>query len=85
MKRLVLLCLILSFIAHPILAEYVDLSLSYPENVEKGEETTITFEIINQSNERLWDGTIMIEESFMNKYKPYIQSKSDYQNNPFKF
>jgi len=85
MKRLVLVFLILSFIAHPILADYVDLSLSYPSNVEKGEETTITFEIINQSNERLWDGTIMIEESFMNKYKPYIQSDRDYQNNPFKF
>lgn len=77
--------LVFSFILQPVLAEYVDLTLSYPSNVEKGEEVTITFEIINQSNERLWDGTIMIEESFMNKYKSYIQSDRDYQNNPFKF
>ena len=85
MKRFVIFMLVFSFVLHPVLAEYVDLTLSYPSNVEKGEEVTITFEILNQSNERLWDGTIMIEESFMNKYKPYIQSVRDYQNNPFKF
>jgi hypothetical protein len=85
MKRLVLLCLVLSFVVQPIMGEYVDIVLSYPENVEKGEEIEITFEIINQSNEKLWDGTIMIEESFMNEYRPYIQSGRDYQNDPFKF
>ena len=85
MKRFIILMLVFSFIFQPVLAEYVDLTLSYPSNVEKGEEVAITFEIINQSNERLWDGTIMIEESFMNKYKPYIQSGRDYQNNPFNF
>lgn len=85
MKRLFLFAIILSFIAYPISAEYVDLKLSYPNNVEKGEEIAITFEIINQSNDRLWDGTIMIEELFMDEYKAYIQSSRDYQNNPFKF
>mgnify|MGYP001017630834 FL=1 len=67
------------------MAEYVDLSLSYPTNSEKGKEVRITFEIINQSNDRLWDGTIIIEESFMKKYGSFIQSDRDYQNNPFKF
>ncbi len=85
MKRLVALILVLSFVVQPVVGEYVDIILSYPENVEKGGEIAIAFEILNQSNERLWDGTIMIEESFMNEYKPYIQFKQDYQNNPFKF
>ncbi|NYT03835.1 MAG: hypothetical protein GKC00_03910 [Candidatus Methanofastidiosa archaeon] len=67
------------------MAEYVDLSLSYPTNAEKGEEIRITFEVINQSNDRLWDGTILIEESFMEKYGPFIDSERDYQNDPFKF
>lgn len=67
------------------MAEYVDLSLSYPTNSEKGKEVRITFEIINQSNDRLWDGTIIIEESFIKKYGSFIQSDRDYQNNPFKF
>ncbi|MFA7690079.1 MAG: hypothetical protein WCY18_03175 [Methanofastidiosum sp.] len=85
MKRLFLFALILSFIVYPISAEYIDLKLSYPNNVEKGKEIAITLEIINQSNDRLWDGTIMIEESFMGEYKAYIKSIRDYQNNPFKF
>jgi hypothetical protein len=67
------------------MGEYVDLSLSYPLNSEKGEEVKITFEIINQSNDRLWDGTVLIEESFMEEYGFFIQSDRDYQNNPFKF
>jgi hypothetical protein len=67
------------------MAEYIDLSLSYPTNAEKGDEVRITFEIINQSNDRLWDGTIFIEESFMEKYGSFIESERDYQNNPFKF
>lgn len=77
--------LVLSFLVQPVMGEYVDIILSYPENVEKGEEIEITFEIINQSNDILWDGTILIEESFMNNYKPYIQSNRDYQTNPLKF
>ena len=85
MKRLVALILVLSFIAQPVLAEYVDLSLTYPKTIEKGEEVRITFEIINQSNDRLWDGKITIEESFMDAYGRYIQSERDYQNNPIKF
>jgi len=85
MKRLVALILVLSFLVQPVMGEYVDIILSYPENIEKGEEIEITFEIINQSNEMLWDGTILIEESFMNDYKPYIQSNRDYQTNPFRF
>ncbi|HII95596.1 MAG TPA: hypothetical protein HA367_07680 [Candidatus Methanofastidiosum sp.] len=85
MKRLVVLILVLSFLVQPVMGEYVDIILSYPENIEKGEEIEITFEIINQSNDMLWDGTILIEESFMNDYKPYIQSNRDYQTNPLKF
>jgi len=85
MKRLVLVILVLSFLVQPVRGEYVDIILSYPENVEKGGEIEITFEIINQSNDMLWDGTILIEESFMNNYKPYIQSNRDYQTNPLKF
>lgn len=85
MKKLVLVILVLSFLVQPVMGEYVDIILSYPENVEKGEEIEITFEIINQSNDMLWDGTILIEESFMNNYKPYIQSNRDYQTNPLKF
>ena len=85
MKRLLLLALIFSFAFQPVLAEYVDLSLTYPETIEKGEEVRITFEIINQSNDRLWDGKITIEESFMDAYGRYIQSERDYQNNPIKF
>ena len=85
MKKLVLVILVLSFLVQPVMGEYVDIILSYPENVEKGEEIEITFEIINQSNDILWDGTILIEESFMNNYKPYIQSNRDYQTNPLKF
>lgn len=85
MKRLIILVLILCYIVQPVMAEYVDLSLSYPTNSEKGKEVRITFEIINQSNDRLWDGTIIIEESFMKKYGSFIQSDRDYQNNPFKF
>jgi hypothetical protein len=85
MKRLVLVILVLSFLVQPVMGEYVDIILSYPENIEKGEEIEITFEIINQSNDMFWDGTILIEESFMNDYKPYIQSNRDYQTNPLKF
>lgn len=85
MKRSVVVILVLSFLVQPVMGEYVDITLSYPENVEKGEEIEITFEIINQSNDILWDGTILIEESFMNNYKPYIQSNRDYQTNPLKF
>jgi len=85
MKRSVVVILVLSFLVQPVMGEYVDIILSYPENVEKGEEIEITFEIINQSNDILWDGTILIEESFMNNYKPYIQSNRDYQTNPLKF
>lgn len=85
MKRLVTFILVLSFLVQPVMADYVDLELSYPRTVEKGEEIRITFELINESSDRLWDGTIMIEESFMNRYEPYIQSSRDYQNNPFKF
>ena len=85
MKRLVALILVLSFLVHPVMGEYVDIVLSHPQNVEKGEEIEITFEIINQSNDMLWDGTILIQESFMKKYGPYIQSIRDYQNNPIKF
>ncbi|HNR43830.1 MAG TPA: hypothetical protein PKH80_01560 [Methanofastidiosum sp.] len=85
MKRSVVVILVLSFLVQPVMGEYVDIILSYPENVEKGEEIEITFEIINQSNDMLWDGTILIEESFMNNYKPYIQSNRDYQTNPLKF
>ncbi len=72
---------ILSFLIQPVTAEYVDLVLTYPQTVEKGQEVRITFELVNKSNDRLWDGTIMIEESFMNAYKPYI----DYQTSSFKF
>lgn len=85
MKRSVVVILVLSFLVQPVMGEYVDIILSYPENAEKGEEIEITFEIINQSNDMLWDGTILIEESFMNNYKPYIQSNRDYQTNPLKF
>lgn len=85
MKRLVAIILVLSFLFQPVMGEYVDIVLSHPQNVERGEEIEITFEIINQSNDMLWDGTILIEESFMNDYKSYIQSDRDYQNNPIKF
>ena len=85
MKRLFLLCLVLSFVISPVAADYVDMTLSYPTNVEKGQEVRITFEVINRSNDMLWDGKITIDESFMNKYKGYIISETDYQINPFKF
>ncbi|KYC46171.1 MAG: hypothetical protein APG12_00330 [Candidatus Methanofastidiosum methylothiophilum] len=85
MKRLFLLALILSFVISPVAGEYVDMTLSYPTTVEKGQEVRITFEIINQSNDMLWDGKITIDDSFMDKYKDYIISETEYQINPFKF
>ncbi|MCC7571904.1 MAG: hypothetical protein KO464_00770 [Candidatus Methanofastidiosum sp.] len=85
MKRLLVVLLLLAFALQPVRGDYVDLILSYPENVDKGEEIQITFEIINQSNEMLWDGRISIEDSLMDKYKSDIQSERDYQANPFRF
>jgi len=85
MKRLFLLALILSFVISPVAADYVDMTLSYPTNVEKGQEVRINFEVINRSNDMLWDGRITIDESFMDKYSAYIQSDRNYQTSPFGF
>lgn len=67
------------------MAEYIDISLSYPTTIEKGDEISITFEIINKSNDRLWDGTIAIEEPFMSKYGSFVRINQDNQKYPFKF
>ena len=67
------------------MAEYIDISLSYPTTIEKGDEISITFEIINKSNDRLWDGTIAIEEPFMSKYGSFVKINQDNQKYPFKF
>ena len=67
------------------MAEYIDISLSYPTTIEKGDEVSITFEIINKSNDRLWDGTIAIEEPFMSKYGSFVKINQDNQKYPFKF
>lgn len=81
MKKIIVLALLMMFITNPISAEYVDLTLSYPREANYGEEIVITFELINNSNDRLWDGTIAIEDSFLNQYKDYIKSET----NSFKF
>ena len=75
----------LFLIIKPVMAEYIDISLSYPTTIEKGDEVSITFEIINKSNDRLWDGTIAIEEPFMSKYGSFVRINQDNQKYPFKF
>ncbi|HNZ59829.1 MAG TPA: CARDB domain-containing protein [Methanofastidiosum sp.] len=85
MKRVVILALMLFLIIKPVMAEYIDISLSYPTTIEKGDEISITFEIINKSNDRLWDGTIAIEEPFMSKYGSFVRINQDNQKYPFKF
>ncbi|HPU90650.1 MAG TPA: CARDB domain-containing protein [Methanofastidiosum sp.] len=85
MKRVVILALMLFLIIKPVMAEYIDISLSYPTTIEKGDEISITFEIINKSNDRLWDGTIAIEEPFMSKYGSFVKINQDNQKYPFKF
>lgn len=45
----------------------------------------IKFEIFNNSNYRIWDGTITIEKDFLNKYGDYINSNTDYSSNPFNY
>ena len=75
----------LFLIIKPVMAEYIDISLSYPTTIEKGDEVSITFEIINKSNDRLWDGTIAIEEPFMSKYGSFVKINQDNQKYPFKF
>lgn len=75
----------LFLIIKPVMAEYIDISLSYPTTIEKGDEISITFEIINKSNDRLWDGTIAIEEPFMSKYGSFVRINQDNQKYPFKF
>jgi hypothetical protein len=84
-KRVVILALMLFLIIKPVMAEYIDISLSYPTTIEKGDEISITFEIINKSNDRLWDGTIAIEEPFMSKYGSFVRINQDNQKYPFKF
>jgi len=84
-KRVVILALMLFLIIKPVMAEYIDISLSYPTTIEKGDEISITFEIINKSNDRLWDGTIAIEEPFMSKYGSFVKINQDNQKYPFKF
>jgi len=84
-KRVVILALMLFLIIKPVMAEYIDISLSYPTTIEKGDEVSITFEIINKSNDRLWDGTIAIEEPFMSKYGSFVKINQDNQKYPFKF
>lgn len=79
------MALMLFLIIKPVMAEYIDISLSYPTTIEKGDEVSITFEIINKSNDRLWDGTIAIEEPFMSKYGSFVRINQDNQNYPFKF
>jgi len=79
------LALMLFLIIKPVMAEYIDISLSYPTTIEKGDEISITFEIINKSNDRLWDGTIAIEEPFMSKYGSFVRINQDNQKYPFKF
>jgi len=79
------LALMLFLIIKPVMAEYIDISLSYPTTIEKGDEVSITFEIINKSNDRLWDGTIAIEEPFMSKYGSFVKINQDNQKYPFKF
>jgi len=79
------LALMLFLIIKPVMAEYIDISLSYPTTIEKGDEISITFEIINKSNDRLWDGTIAIEEPFMSKYGSFVKINQDNQKYPFKF
>jgi len=81
MKKIIVLSLLMMFITNPVSAEYVDLTLAYPREANYGEEIVITFELINNSNDRLWDGTIAIEDSFLNQYKDYIKSET----NSFKF
>lgn len=85
MKKTVILFFLLIILMQPVFAEYVDMNLTYPKESIKGEEVIIAFEIINNSNERLWDGKISIEDEFINKYKNYIHSEINYQNNPFQF
>lgn len=84
MKRFLLFILVISFLIQPVLAENVDLRLTYPETVEKGESIRISFEILNPTS-MLWDGTVTIDEAFMNIYGPYIETAIDYQRNPFQF
>lgn len=79
------MALMLFLIIKPVMAEYIDISLSYPTTIEKGDEISITFEIINKSNDRLWDGTIAIEEPFMSKYGSFVRINQDNQKYPFKF
>lgn len=79
------MALMLFLIIKPVMAEYIDISLSYPTTIEKGDEISITFEIINKSNDRLWDGTIAIEEPFMSKYGSFVKINQDNQKYPFKF
>lgn len=85
MKRIAIFVLMLFLIIKPVMAEYIDISLTYPTTVEKGDEVSIAFEIINKSNDRLWDGTIAFEESFMSKYGSFISINQDNQRYPFKF
>ncbi|NMC58714.1 MAG: hypothetical protein GYA51_04905 [Candidatus Methanofastidiosa archaeon] len=85
MRKILALLLLFIFITKPVLADYVDLTVSYPKEAIYGEEIRITFEIINNSNDRLWDGTITIDDSFFNKYKVYIKSERNYDTNPFEF
>lgn len=85
MKKAIVLFLLIIFMINSVSAEYVDLTLSYPKEAIYGEDVTITFEIVNNSNDRLWDGTIAIDDSFLTQYKNYIKSERNYQTNPFKF
>jgi hypothetical protein len=85
MKKMAIVFFLLIILIQPVVAEYVDMNLTYPTESIKGEEIRITFEIINNSNDRLWDGKISIDDEFINKYKNYIHSEINYQNNPFQF
>ncbi len=84
MKRFLIFVLVISFVIQPVFAQNVDLRLTYPETVEKGERVRIDFEVVNP-NDILWDGTVTIDESFMNTYAAYIESERDYRRNPFQF
>lgn len=65
--------------------DQIDILLDYPEEVLLNKEFDIRFEIFNNSNGRIWDGAIIIEKEFLNKYRDYINSNTDYSSNPFKY
>lgn len=65
--------------------DQVDITLDYPKEVLLNKEFDIKFEIFNNSNYRIWDGAIIMEKEFLNKYGDYINSNTDYSSNPFKY